>query len=94
MESFGYEFFPRLNQYALIIIALYEILNLEIKSNFRVIHFKLTQLDNFKQSILMKMKISSFCFERNFQKKKFEEKTLKRKRRMDKKLSHVVIQFF
>ena len=75
MESFGYEFFPRLNQYALTIIALNEILNLEIKSNFRVIHFKLTQLDTFKQSILMKMKISSFCFESNFQKKKFEEKT-------------------
>ena len=58
------------------VIALNEIRDFEIiKSNLRVRNFKLAQHDTFKQRILMKIKISSFCFEHDFQKNSFEKKT-------------------
>ena len=44
-----------------------------IKSNLRVRNFELAQLDTFKQRMLMKIRISSFCFEHDFQKKKLQK---------------------
>ena len=46
-----------------------------IKSNLRVRNFKLAQLNTSKQRMSMKIKISSFCFEHDLQKKNFEKQT-------------------